>query len=167
MRKKTNLASLEKIVVLRFEEKNGFYTSPEQSKKMSGVRAKHTLPELRLRKALWAAGIRYRTHSKQLPGRPDISIQKYKLAIFIDGGFWHGYEWEKRKPRMKSNRGFWIPKIERNMQRDQENNRSLENFGYTVLRFWDHEVKKDLGRCLKAVLDHINALQMPWGDLEA
>ena len=73
---------------------------------MSKIRGKNTKPELLFRKALWKKDVRYRVDSKQLPGRPDVSIKKYKLAIFIDGAYWHGYNWDERKARLKTNKGF-------------------------------------------------------------
>ena len=144
-----------KIKVPKFNEESGFYTTKKRSKIMSKIRGKNTKPELIFRKALWAKGIRYRVDSKQLPGKPDVSIEKYKLAIFIDGEFWHGYNWDERKEKLKSNRGFWIPKIERNMQRDREVNRKLRDMGYTVFRFWDHEIKNNLKTCINDIMIHI------------
>ena len=111
---------------------------------MSKIRSKNTKPELIFRKALWKKGIRYRVNNKQLPGKPDVSIKKYKLAIFIDGEYWHGYNWDERKPKLKTNKRFWIPKIERNMQRDKEVNQQLQNMEYTIFRFWVHEIKDNL-----------------------
>ncbi len=144
-----------KIKVPRFNEASGFYTTKKRSKIMSRIRGKNTKPELLFRKALWAKGVRYRVNSKKLPGKPDVSIQKYKLAIFIDGEFWHGYNWQERKSKLKSNRGFWIPKIERNMQRDSEVNLELKNLGYTVFRFWEREIKKELNKCINDVMIYI------------
>jgi DNA mismatch endonuclease (patch repair protein) len=89
---------------------------------MSQIRSRGTKPEKLLKKALWGAGFRYKSPKKPLPGKPDISLKKYKLVILVDGAFWHGYKWENRKHAFKSNREFWIAKIERNMQRDQEVN---------------------------------------------
>ena len=122
---------------------------------MSKIRGKNTQPELLFRKALWRKGIRYRVDSKKLPGKPDVSIIKYKLVIFIDGEFWHGYNWDEKKHAIKSNRKFWIPKIERNMQRDRHINRELEQMGFTVFRFWTHEIKNNLDRCIHDVLVYI------------
>lgn len=81
----------------------------------------------------------------------------FKTAIFIDGEFWHGYKWAEKKEKIKSNRGFWIPKIERNMQRDREVNLALNAMGYMVFRFWEHEVKKQLDICLHKVIDYLEA----------
>ena len=123
---------------------------------MSNIRGKNTKPELLFRKALWAKNIRYRVDSKKLPGKPDVSIQKYKIAIFIDGEFWHGYDWAERKPQIKKNRDFWIPKIERNMQRDREVNRQLSDMGYTVFRFWSKEIIDNLDQCVHDVLVYLD-----------
>jgi len=123
-----------KIKVPRFNEASGFYTTKKRSGIMSKIKGKNTKPELIFRKALWQKGIRYRLKSS-LPGKPDISIKKHKLVIFIDGEFWHGYNWNERKQTIKNNRRFWIPKIERNMQRDAEVNQTLKDLGFTVFRF--------------------------------
>lgn len=122
---------------------------------MSRIRGKHSKPELLLRKALWHKNVRFRINNTKLPGRPDLSIQKYRLAIFVDGEFWHGYNWEEKRLDIKSNRSFWIPKIERNMQRDREVNSLLKERGYTVMRFWAKELKNDLNRCVNDILKHI------------
>lgn len=137
-------------------EEEGYKTSAQRSYNMSKIRSKNTKPELFLRKTLWSLGVRYRLHAKKLPGRPDIVIKKYKLAIFVDGEFWHGYNWDQRKADLKNNREFWINKIERNRKRDRENNTLLHNQGYKVFRFWDFEIEKNIGMCLKAILDYID-----------
>lgn len=85
-------------------------TTPEISKRMSHVRLKKGIAETNLSKSLWHQGIRYRRNYKKLPGSPDIAITKYKIAVFIDGEFWHGYDWENRKNRSVSNRDYWIEK---------------------------------------------------------
>lgn len=133
-----------------------FETTPERSKRMSDIRSKDTQPEILLRKALWDKGIRYRLNVKKLPGKPDIVIGKAKLAIFIDGEFWHGYKWEEKKTRIKANRDYWIPKIENNMARDLRNTADLETLGYKVFRFWEQQVKKDLEGCVKKITDYIS-----------
>ncbi|MFM7853549.1 MAG: very short patch repair endonuclease [Flammeovirgaceae bacterium] len=142
---------LKPIQVPRFEEASGFFTSAKRSATMSKIQGRNTKPEVILRKALWAKGYRYRIHSKQVPGKPDILIAKHKLAIFVDGEFWHGRNWHEKKEKLKSNRGFWIPKIERNMQRDEEVNRLLEEQGWTVIRFWDRFVLTELHSCVKTI----------------
>ena len=146
---------IDTIKVPRFNEANGFYTTPERSVLMSKIKAKNTKPEVQFRKKLWELGYRYRKHVKDFPGSPDIIMKKYKIVIFIDGEFWHGYNWEDKKKKIKSNRGFWIPKIERNMQRDFENNLKIEILGYKVFRFWEHTVKKDILGCLNVIKQHI------------
>jgi DNA mismatch endonuclease (patch repair protein) len=145
----------EIILVPRFKSSNGFYTTGERSKHMAKIKASNTKPELALRRALWKLNIRYRKTNKDLPGNPDIAIRKYKIAVFIDGEFWHGYNWEDKKPRIKANRGFWIPKIERNMQRDKENNIKLNKMGYTVFRFWEAIIRKDVSQCVNEICQYI------------
>lgn len=143
------------IKVPRFEESAGFYTTKQRSKTMAKIRGSNSKPELMLRKALWKENIRYRIHRKNLPGRPDLVIEKYQLAIFIDGDFWHGYKWQQRKP--KTNQQFWIPKIERNMQRDRFVNQALQSLGYVVMRFWEHEIKRNLGASVNQIKLYIEA----------
>lgn len=141
----------KKIKVPRFKAELGFHTTPERSILMSKIRSTETKPETLLRKELWRLGFRYRINVKKLPGSPDIVIGKHKLAIFVDGEFWHGFNWEIKKEKIKTNRDFWIPKIERNMQRDERNNTDLEQMGFTVLRFWEHQIKKDLYFCITTI----------------
>jgi DNA mismatch endonuclease (patch repair protein) len=108
---------------------------------MSRIRSKGTKPEKLLKKALWEAGVRYKTSKKPLPGKPDISLKKYKLVVFVDGSFWHGYDWENKKNSIKSNREFWVAKIERNRQLDREVNAFYQSKGWTVLRWGEMERK--------------------------
>jgi DNA mismatch endonuclease (patch repair protein) len=131
-------------------------TTPERSRLMSKIRGKDTKPELVFRKALWATGVRYRLNVRKLPGSPDVVLNRFKIAIFIDGDFWHGHKWEERKVRLKSNRDFWIDKIEKNMERDIRNNSDLYDLGFRVFRFWEHEVKHKLQDCIDLVLSAIN-----------
>ena len=147
----------EDIKVPRFEESAGFYTTAQRSKNMSKIRSKNSLAELKLRKALWAKHVRFRIHPKNFPGKPDLVINKYRLAIFVDGDFWHGYKWDEKKSALKTNSGFWIPKIERNMQRDKHISQQLHAQGYTVMRFWEHEVQESLTACVNQVLLYIEA----------
>lgn len=146
---------IEPIKVPRFEEASGFYTSQERSKIMSSIRAKNTKAEMLLRRMLWKAGIRYRINSRSLPGRPDISNIRFRFTVFIDGEFWHGHDWDEKKKKIKSNRNFWIPKIERNIQRDQMNNRKLLEMGFVVFRFWEKQVYKNPAGCVKQILDYL------------
>ncbi|QCX01794.1 very short patch repair endonuclease [Aggregatimonas sangjinii] len=149
--------SEERIKVPRFNEESGFYTTPERSRIMGKIRGKNTKPELAFRKALYAAGYRYRVDYKKLIGRPDIVLKKYKTAIFIDGEYWHGKNWEERKPKIKTNREFWVAKFERNIQRDKEVNAELKRLGYDVFRFWEGEIKNELPRCLAEVISHLQS----------
>lgn len=143
------------IKVPRFEEANGFYTSPDRSQLMSRIKSKNTQPEQILRKALWHSGVRYRKNVKSMKGTPDIVIAKHRIIIFVDGEFWHGYKWDEKRKKIKSNRGFWIPKIERNIQRDIEVNKYYESNGWSVLRFWEYEIRKKLDTCLSDVFELI------------
>lgn len=130
--------------------------TPEQRRKnMQHIRSKDTSIELILRKALWAAGIRYRKNCTSIPGKPDIAIAKYKLAIFCDSAFWHGRNYATSiKP--KTNAEFWNKKISRNIARDLEVNQILAQEGWTVLRFWDDDIKKHTDECVRTVTQIIS-----------
>ena len=131
--------------------------TPEQRKKnMRAIRSKDTTIELALRKALWQRGIRYRKNYKGLIGKPDIVITKYRIAVFCDSDFWHGYDWENRKSRIKSNQNYWIPKIERNMTRDREVTAALVEQGWIVLRFWEHTIRKELEECVNDIQEAVD-----------
>ncbi len=112
---------------------------------MQSNKSKGTKPELALAKAMWALGLRYRKNSGSIFGNPDFSFKKYKVAVFVDGEFWHGKDWEQRKAEIKGNREFWIAKIERNIQRDMEVTGCLKAEGWAVLRFWSNDVVKNTG----------------------
>lgn len=114
---------------------------------MRSNKSKDTKPELMLRKELWSRGMRYRKNYKALPGKPDIVFGRAKLAVFVDGKMWHGYDWEHQKNDFKSNRDFWIPKIESNIERDLKVNQILNEQGWQVIRFWDFEIKKNIVAC--------------------
>jgi DNA mismatch endonuclease, patch repair protein len=146
---------MAKIVVPRFTQELGFHTTEKRSILMSKIRSKQTKPERLLRKALWENGFRYRINVKKLIGNPDIVFNQKRVIIFVDGEFWHGYNWKKKKQKIKANRDFWIPKIERNMQRDIENNKALKKMGYTVLRFWGHEIKNDVDHCVEKIIKYL------------
>ena len=122
--------------------------NPEQRRRnMQAVKNKDSQIELLLRKELWCRGIRYRKNSTKIFGKPDIVFIGKKIAVFCDSEFWHGYNWEERKKDFKSHQEFWIPKIERNMQRDKEVTAKLESEGWIVLRFWGNEIKKNTAQC--------------------
>lgn len=132
-----------------------FSTTPQVSERMSHVRLKRGKAETALAKALWHRGYRYRLNYKRLPGSPDIAIMKYKVAIFVDGEFWHGYDWVNKKLALKSNREYWIEKIEENISRDTRDRQRLAAQDWTILRFWEKEVKRDLEGCVQMVEDAI------------
>ena len=134
--------------------------TPEQRRKcMSRIKNKNTSIEVFLRKALWREGIRYRKNLKTLPGKPDIAITKYKIAVFCDGELWHGKNWEEKKNTIKSNRDFWLPKIEKNMMKDNVNEKKLEKAGWVVLRFWGMDIKKNLAACVNEVKETISEIK--------
>ena len=118
-------------------------TDEQRSYTMSRIRGKGTSIERMLSHALWHRGLRFRKNSRYVYGHPDISVKKYRIAIFCDGDFWHGYDWENRQADIKSNRDYWIPKIERNIAKDTEVNHALEAMGWTVIRIWEHEIRRD------------------------
>ncbi|MDR1966746.1 MAG: very short patch repair endonuclease, partial [Synergistaceae bacterium] len=120
--------------------------TPEEQRSytMSRIKSSNTGIEATLTKALWREGIRYRRNYKALPGRPDIAITKYRIAIFCDGEFWHGKDWERKRPDIRSNRDYWMAKIERNINRDNEINRKLQHSGWLVMRFWGKDIQKNL-----------------------
>ena len=126
--------------------------TPEQRhKNMKAVKNKDSDIELKLRKELWSRGLRYRKNYTKIIGKPDIVFIGKKVAVFCDSEFWHGYNWEERKKDFKSNQEFWVPKIERNMQWDIEVTDALEADGWTVLRFWGKEIKKNTCACADAI----------------
>ena len=127
---------------------------------MRQVKSRDTTPEIALRKALWAVGMRYRLHSQDLPGKPDLALRGKRLAIFIDGDFWHGAQWRKRNLtsleeqfHATSSKDYWVGKLRRNMERDATATASLLNEGWTVLRLWESDIKKNLALSVKTTLD--------------
>lgn len=128
-----------------------FKTTKERSALMSKIRSKNTKPELLLRRKLWGKRIRFSRKESKLVEKPDIVLNKYKIAIFIDGEFWHGYKWDKKKKKIKSNRRYWIPKIERNILRDKNNNKALRKNGWKVIRFWECQINKDVEKCITQI----------------
>jgi DNA mismatch endonuclease (patch repair protein) len=127
-----------------------------RSKIMKAIKSKDTKEEILLAKALWHKGYRYRKNNKLVFGTPDLTFKKYKVAIFVDGEFFHGYNWEDKKEKIKSNREYWIPKIERNMQRDRDVNQYLIKNGWKVIRFWSSFVKKNLSYCINIIEKEID-----------
>ena len=142
--------------------------TPEQrSRNMAAVKSKDTRPELMLRRELWKRGLRYRKNCKEVPGTPDIVFPWYKIAVFCDGSFWHGYEWEKTKGRIKSNTKYWHTKIEKNIDRDKRVNRQLLVEGWILVRYWDYQILKDLKFCadeIEALVRERRAENAAWHD---
>ena len=122
-------------------------TKEQISYNMKKVKNKDSKIELALRAELWKRGLRYRKNVNSIFGNPDVAFKKYKIAVFCDSEFWHGYNWDERKKDFKSNQDFWIPKIERNIERDKEVNEKLKSEGWLVLRFWGKEIKKETKKC--------------------
>lgn len=129
-------------------------TKEQISYNMKRVKSKDSEIEILLRKELWSRGLRYQKNVKTIIGKPDIVFKGKKIAVFCDSEFWHGYDWDNRINDIKSRRDFWIPKIERNMQRDIEVTNALTADGWIVLRFWGKEIKKDLQKCADIVEVH-------------
>lgn len=130
------------------------FTSAERSEIMRRVKARDTTPELILRRLLWSAGVRgYRLNRNDLPGRPDIVISRARVAVFVDGCFWHGCPRCYRRP--SSNRSYWDAKVERNMRRDRSQRSALRRLGWRVIRLWEHEVAKQPERCVTKILKAI------------
>ncbi len=121
---------------------------------MTSIHSKDTSIEIKLRKELWRRGYRYRKNYAKLPGKPDIALTKYRIAIFCDSDFFHGKDWYTiLRPRLQkgSNPEFWTQKITRNMERDKENDMALLAQEWTVIRFWGSEIEKDVVGCIKVI----------------
>lgn len=127
---------------------------------MQANKSTGTKPELLLAKTLFARGHRYRKNNKTVYGKPDLTFKNIKLAIFIDGEFWHGKDWHKRKNDHKTNQDFWNKKIEGNIQRDKDVNNELTKQGWTILRFWAKEIEKNLLTCVLQIESEIKNLKM-------
>jgi DNA mismatch endonuclease (patch repair protein) len=131
------------------------FSKEQRSKIMSAIRSTNTKDEVRLAKALWHLGYRYRKNNRTVFGTPDLTFKKIKIAIFVDGEFFHGKDWETQKDRVKTNTEFWQKKIERNRQRDVEVNNYLESQNWKVIRFWSHEIEKNLEKCIAIIQQEI------------
>ena len=132
-----------------------YETDEATSKRMAKVKLKKGDAEMLLAKELWRKGYRYRLNWKMLPGSPDIAILKYHLAIFVDGEFWHGYDWEHKKEKLKRNKEYWIEKIEENMARDSRVDQELSSMDWTPIHFWYKEVVKSLEDCVQSIEETI------------
>ena len=128
-------------------------TKEQRHRAMSRIRSKDTKPEVRLRKALWHLGLRYRKNWKKLPGTPDIALTRQKIAIFVDGDFWHarGHQ-EHPGEQVASNKEYWQRHLARNVERDKDVNDELTELGWLVLRFWEGDIQKNLAKCVDEVL---------------
>lgn len=120
---------------------------------MQSIRSKDTKIEMILRKALWSRGIRYRKNYSKIPGKPDMAITKYKIAIFCDSEFFHGKDWEQLKPRLQKgdNGEFWVNKIGKNRKHDEQVNKKLAYMGWIVIRFCGNDIKKNTDECIKVI----------------
>lgn len=132
-------------------------TKEQRRKNMQNIKSKDTSIELALRKALWREGYRYRKNYKKLPGKPDIALVRYKIAVFCDSEFFHGKDWDALKIRLShSDKGeYWIKKIERNMARDDKVEKELQYLGWKVIRFWGKDIKKNPEECVKVIQEAI------------
>lgn len=128
-----------------------YNSTPEIRQRMSKVKLKGGKAETAFAKALWHRGYRYRRNDKRLPGSPDIAVLKHRIAIFVDGEFWHGKDWPTRKKRLNRNREYWIEKIEENLVRDQRNDRQLLQLGWTPVHFWEKDVLRQLQDCVDQI----------------
>ena len=143
-------------------------TKEQRSKNMKNIKSSDTKIEIMLRKALWNKGYRYRKNVKSLPGKPNIVITKYKIAVFCDGEFFHGKDWELLREKLEtSNNGeFWIKKISRNIEHDDEVDKELTYMGYTVLRFWGKDIKQHIDDCVQAIEEAIFDIKLNGGVLD-
>ncbi|WP_314057950.1 DNA mismatch endonuclease Vsr [Empedobacter brevis] len=135
-------------------------TKEQRRKNMQANKSTGTKPELLLAKTLFARGLRYRKNDKTIFGKPDLTFKKIKLAVFVDGEFWHGKDWHERKNDHKTNQEFWNKKIERNIERDREVNEELIKQGWTILRFWSKDIEKNLLTCVFQIEKEIKNLKM-------
>lgn len=126
-------------------------TLEQRRRCMQSNRGTGTLPEKMLAKELWRRGYRYRKNVRNVPGKPDICFRSQKVAVFVDGEFWHGRNWQVAQLRIKSRREYWWPKIEANIRRDIQVNARLQGLGWTVFRFWESDVRKHLYDCADKV----------------
>ena len=134
-------------------------TAEQRSKNMKAVRASGSKIETALAKALFARGLRYRKNDRTIFGKPDLTFKKYKIAVFVDGEFWHGKDWESKKYDHKSNQEFWLTKIERNIERDKEVNGKLIAEGWKVLRFWGKDITGNIDKCINDIQKTINEIK--------
>jgi len=126
-------------------------TKEQRRKTMQAVKSKGSKIDQMVQDALHQRGYTFEQNYPGAEGKPDIAFLPLRIAVFCDSDFWHGYNWQERKYDFKSKRDFWWKKIERNVERDAEVTKTLQEQGWTVLRFWGHEIKADLDRCLDTI----------------
>lgn len=137
------------------------HLTPEQRRRcMQAIRSRDTKPEQLLCHELWRRGYRYRKNVRSVPGSPDICFKSRKVAVFVDGEFWHGRDWAQNRHRIKTNQAFWYAKIERNIARDNRVNQRLDRMGWQVLRFWESEIRKHLSECADRVEEALREEQL-------
>lgn len=133
------------------------HTPEQRHKNMKAVKNRDSEIELKLRKELWSRGLHYQKNVRRIFGKPDIAFIGKKVAVFCDSEFWHGYDWENHKNDIKSNREFWVSKIEHNMARDKEVTDKLQEEGWIVIRFWGNEIIRDCKKCADIVENTVRA----------
>lgn len=126
-----------------------------RSENMSRIRSKNTSIEQLLGRAMWILGLRYRKNDKTIFGKPDFVFKGKKVAVFCDSEFWHGKYLLEQKYIPKSNAEYWIPKLERNIERDKQVNAELELAGWTVIRFWEKDIRKHAEECARKVFETV------------
>ena len=135
-------------------------TDEATSRRMANVKLKHSSEEIAVAKRLWREGFRYWLNYRKLPGSPDIAIKKHRIAVFIDGEFWHVYNWSERKKKLKRNREYWVAKIEENIKRDQRVDKTLISLGWKPIHIWSIDVKKNLYGCIDLIKEKLNEVKL-------
>lgn len=140
---------------MEWDEGMDTLTKDQRHKNMTHIHSNDTVAEVMLRKALWHRGIRYRKNCQNLPGKPDIAIIRYRIAVFVDGDFWHarGHR-EHPGEQIESNKEYWQKKLKNNVERDKEVGEALTELGWLVLRFWETDIKKDLNTCVAIICEY-------------
>ena len=135
------------------------FSKEQRRKNMKVVKSVGSKIEVKLAKTLWNFGYRYRKNDKTVFGKPDLTFKRYKIAVFADSEFWHGKNWGVRKYDHKTNKKFWINKIEGNIKRDKVVNKRLKKEGWTILRFWGKDIEKNLDNCILLFEKKINEVK--------
>jgi DNA mismatch endonuclease (patch repair protein) len=156
----SNSGSHRKLVTVLVPPSTDVLTPAQRRQAMQAVRSHDTQPELRLRRALWASGLRYRLRVA-IPGKPDIAFLRARVAVFVDGCFWHGCPIHGSYPKTRAE--WWAAKLSRNRERDAEVNSQLEALGWQVIRVWEHELSGGKDCDLPGVVARIEAVVRPQG----